>query len=252
MNTALHIPLETPTVNPSVNPTVRTWIIAVTVLQFALMMLAAVVLGSSINWPASLDSAPDQILPLIHREAGNVALGYGAYFLSAFLLAPLAVLVAAQWHAKTVHALLWLGIALGVSASLFKLLGIVRWLVLMPGLASAYVSSDATPATQIVTGQVYQAFNAYAGGIGEMLGVQIFAGLWTVIVALLAARVGLPRWVSVMGYLAALLLFVGLLERFGFDLGPVLTVSNVFWQVWLLALAFTVTAGQVPAKAMRA
>ena len=248
MNTAVLTPLETTTVSPSL----RTWIIAVSLLQFALMMLAAVVLGSSINWPASLDSAPDQILPLIHREAGNVALGYGAYFLSAFLLAPLAVLVAAQWHAKTAHALLWLGIALGVSASLFKLLGIVRWLVLMPGLASAYASSDATPATQIVTGQVYQAFNAYAGGIGEMLGVQLFAGLWTVIVALLAARVGLPRWVSVMGYLAAVLLFAGLLERFGFDLGPVLTVSNVFWQVWLLALAFTVTAGQVPAKAMRA
>lgn len=247
MNTALHIPLETPTVNPSL----RTWIIAVTLLQFALMILAAVVLGSSINWPASLDSAPDQILPLIHRQAGNVALGYGAYFLSAFLLTPLAVLVAAQWHAKTAHALLWLGIVLGVSASLFKLLGIVRWLVLMPGIANAYVSSYATPATQIVTGQVYQAINAYAGGIGEMLGVQIFAGLWTVVVALLAARVGLPRWVSVMGQLAAVLLFAGLLERFGFDLGPVLTVSNVFWQVWLVALAFTVTAGQVPTKVVR-
>ena len=238
MNTAVHPSLETRTVSPSL----RTWIIAVSVLQFVLMLLSVIVLSSSINWPASLDAAPAEILPLIHREAGNVALGYSAYFLSAFLLAPLALMVAAQWHGKTANALLWIGVALGVSASVFKLLGIVRWLVLMPGLANTYVSSDATPATQLVTGQVYQAFNAYAGGIGEMLGVQIFAGLWTIVVALLAARVGLPRWVSVMGHIAAVLLLAGLLERFGFDLGPVLSVSNVFWQVWLLVLAFTVTA----------
>lgn len=75
------------------SPRPRAALFAVAATQFVLMFGAAGVLSSGLGWPQSLDLPAAQALPLIHEQASTVALGYSLYFLSAFLLIPLAVMV---------------------------------------------------------------------------------------------------------------------------------------------------------------
>jgi hypothetical protein len=208
------------------------------VLQFALQMVALVVLGSAINWPASLGEPADVVLPLIVEQSNAVALGYSSYFVSAFLLAPIALLTYKLLKTDHSNALLLLAAGAGVVASFAKLLGIGRWLFAMPELAAIYVDPQASAVTRESLAVVYQMLNSYAGGVGEFLGVMLFSGIWTMLMAVNMLRSAqLPRWLGIFGLVAAALLLVGLAEAYGTDLGPMLIIQGVVWQSWMLALS---------------
>ncbi len=215
------------------NPARRTAAILL-VGQFIAMWTAFFILMPAINWPASLDLPPAEILPLILDQSGAVFAGYLSYLIHALLLIPIAALMPAA---------LGLGEGSGRAAMLFgglagfaKALGITRWIFLMPGLAVAYTTPGADQATQSAIAVVYEAFNAYAGGVGEILGVGLFAGLWTLILssALIGAGSRILGWA---GIFAALLLFTTLPSVVGIEAPILLTLSGIVWQIWTFALA---------------
>lgn len=217
------------------------------IAQFILMYATVGILGSAINWPASLDEPAAAMLPLVLEQSGAVALGYSAYFASALLLAPIALLVY-QFAQGGGRAALLVATGFGVLASFAKLLGIARWLVLMPSLASAYADPQTSAASREAIVVVYDAFNAYAGGVGETLGVALLSGLWTALVSLAALRgaAPLPRWLGWSGLLAAALLVVAVAGAYGVDLGPILFVQGIVWQFWMLALAIVLLRARPP------
>ncbi|CAM5611461.1 hypothetical protein MAUB1S_10381 [Mycolicibacterium aubagnense] len=95
-------------------------------------------------------------------------------------------------------------VALGILAGVAKAFGIVRWLFLMPGLAVAYVDPGASGATKAAIEVVYVSFNAFAGGVGELLGVGLFAGVWTILVSIALLRLGGgARIIGCAGFIAA-------------------------------------------------
>jgi hypothetical protein len=200
-------------------------------VQFALMWTAFGILATAIDWPQSLGDPASVALPRILQNAGAVALGYGAYLLSALAMIPLAVMLRDTLGMGT--TLGRLAVAFGTIAGLAKALGIIRWHVLMPGLAERYASGDA--ATQAAVTVVYEAFNAYAGGIGEVFGVALFSALWTLTLAVALYRAG-ARILAWVATLSAVLLLVTIADRFGIDMGPVLTISGILWQFVLAAI----------------
>lgn len=208
------------------------------IAQFVLMFAALFILGGAINWPASLDEPAATNLPLIVAQGGAVALGYSSYFLSALLLAPIALLVYALGRAGGGRATPLVAAGLGVLASFAKLLGISRWLLTMPLLGRAYLDPAASEATRAAIGVAYDALNSYAGGVGELLGVALLSGLWTLLVSvgLLRGSSLAPRWMGAFGLVAAALLLAALPGAFGVELGPLLIVQGLAWQCWLLAL----------------
>ena len=210
---------------------------ALLLLQFATMWAAFFILAPSINWPASLDEPPSVILPLILDQSVAVFAGYLSYLIHALALIPLAILLR---DALGLHGAMGrMVVALGVLAGFAKAFGIVRWLFLMPGLASAYTDPSATPETQAAIEVVYAAFNAYAGGVGELLGVGFFAGVWTIVISVAALRRGWT-WIGYAGFGAAALLLSTLLSVVGIESPLMLTLSGILWQFWTLALAITI------------
>ncbi len=201
--------------------------------QFVCMWGAFFVLAPAIDWPASLDLPASEMLPLLLEESGAIFLGYGLYLVHALLLVPAAV---ALFSALGGGAVGRGAMALGILAGAAKALGIVRWLFLMPVLAAAWVAPEASEATRAAISAVFDAFNAYAGGVGELLGVGLFAGLWTVALSALLLRHG-ARWLGVSGLGAAALLFSTLLSLVGIESPLLLTGSGILWQVWTAALA---------------
>jgi hypothetical protein len=210
---------------------------ALLLIQFVTMWGAFLILAPAINWPASLDEPPAVILPLILDQSGAVFAGYLSYLIHALALIPLAILLRGTLRLE--GAMGRAIVTFGVLAGFAKMLGIIRWLFLMPGLATAYTDPAATPATKDAIAVVYEAFNAYAGGVGELLGVGLFTGIWTIVISVAVLRRG---W-TVIGYAglgAAALLLSTLLSVVGIESPIMLTLSGILWQFWTLALAITI------------
>ncbi|MEM9432594.1 MAG: hypothetical protein AAGA12_01625 [Pseudomonadota bacterium] len=209
---------------------------ALLLLQFTTMWGAFFILAPTINWPASLSEPPEVIFPLILDQSTAVFTGYLSYLIHAVILIPVAILLRDALGLN--GAMGRTVVTLGVLAGFAKALGITRWLFLMPGLAVAYTDPAATPVTQDAIAVVYEAFNAYAGGLGELMGVGLFAGIWTIVISVAILRQG---W-TVLGYAgfgAAVLLLSTLLSVVGIESPLMLTLSGILWQFWTLALAIT-------------
>ena len=209
---------------------------ALLLLQFITMWGAFFILAPTINWPASLGEPPAVILPLILEQSGAVFAGYLSYLIHAMALIPLATVLrdALRLEGAMGRAV----VIFGVLAGFAKALGITRWLFLMPGLATAYTDPAATPSTRDAIAVVYEAFNAYAGGLGELIGVGLFAGIWTIVISVAALRRG---WtvIAYAGFGAAAVQLSTLLSVVGIESPIILTLSGILWQFWTLALAIT-------------
>ncbi len=211
------------------------------VLEFVLLTATIVVLGAAIGWPASLDEPAGVNLPLITEERGAVILGYGSYLLYSILILPLALLLyraLGDRDGSSPSTLLAIAAGFGVASALARSLGILRWLVLMPVLAELYLEPGTGAATRRTISVLYEAFNAYAGGVGEILGVQLFGGLLFGLISVALVRSGrFPSWIGYAGIVVSVLLMAGLVELLGVDPGPLLIVNVTALQLWMLALA---------------
>ncbi len=209
------------------------------ILEPILMFTAFFVLSSSINWPASLDEPASVNLPLITERSGAVVLGYGSYLLFSLLILPISVMLYFVLKDREASPLLAVAAAVGVISALARALGIGRWLFLMPALAEVYLDPGTSQATREAVEVAYAAFNEYAGGVGELIGVSLTGAFWVGLtsVALLRSE-RFPSWLGFVGLLAAAILLAGALPVVGLDPGVLVTVLGVnLYLVWAVALA---------------
>jgi hypothetical protein len=218
-------------------PTVTTprLVAGLAVLQVALFAVPMVVLGRAIGWPASLRLPASEALPLVAANLQAVLVGYWAYLLVSVAMVPLAFalrsLAAERGRSgPMIDALAFLGAAAGI----LKTLGIVRWLSAMPALATAHAGADAAGRATIET--AYLALNAYAGSVGELLGVQLLSGLWLLGTAAVLVGIGL-RLTGLLGGLAGLLFLATTLRTFDPAIAALQSVAVPLALLWFLVLA---------------
>jgi len=192
-------------------------------------------LQRSFDYPDILRRPTGEIL--VRFQAGGtrlVALWY-SFVLSTLFFLPVAILtpqVLAPDHLLFVVS----ATTVGVLAGLVQALGLIRWPFVVPPLARAYSSPDATQGTRDAVAVVFQAFHRYAGaGVGEHLGY-LFTSLWTVIIAAAMARSPLfPTWIGWVGFLPAMGIFLGLFEEAGLKpAGAINAFSYILWSMWLV------------------
>jgi Domain of unknown function (DUF4386) len=221
--------------------TIAGWLL---IAESLLIFVPLSVLGSAINWPKSLSDPADKILPLLVENASAVRFGYLVYLVYSILFWVIASLTIQVLSVEESDSI-WLHIAngFGIASSVARCLGIIRWLVAMPALAKLYTDPTISTGTRESIAVVYRALNDYAGSIGEVLGVSLFAGLWLAIVSvrILQTRI-LPRWLGFLGLVSATLLGVQLARLFGVDLGAFISVSVSVLQLCFLAMGIVLVA----------
>ena len=218
------------------------------VAESLLIFVPVSVLGSAINWPKSLSDPAAKILPLLVENASAVRFGYLVYLIYSILfwiIASLTIQVVSNNESDSI----WLRVAtgFGIASAVARCLGIMRWFVAMPALATLYIDPNISTATRESIAVVYLALNDYAGSVGEVLGVSLFAGLWLAIVSLniLQTKV-LPRWLGFLGLVSATLLGVQLARLFGVDLGAFISISVSVLQLWFLAMGIVLILWKQP------
>jgi hypothetical protein len=216
------------------------------IAESLLIFVPLSVLGSAINWPKSLNDPANKILPLLVENASAVRFGYLVYLIYSVLfwvVASLTVRILSDQKSDSG----WLRIANGfaLASTIARCLGIIRWLVAMPALATLYTESNVSMATREAIAVVYRTLNDYAGSIGEVLGVSLFAGLWLAIISwkILETKV-LPRWLGLLGLGSATLLAMQLTRLFGVDLGAFISISVSVLQLWFLAMGIVLVRSQ--------
>lgn len=208
------------------------------IVQACLIFVPMVILGGAIDWPASLDFPPAQVLPLIAANLQDVRLGYGVYLVYSVMWAVMGTAI--TWLAvRRVGAFSpaqMLAVGLAIASALARAIGIIRWLTASSALADAHAAAGADrPAIEAVQ----LAVNAWGGAIGENLGVAIFAGAWTLVMAVLILRHGgLPRWLGLAAIPVGLTVMLPALEMFGISLVSVVISTSVM-HVWLLLVGTT-------------
>ena len=202
-------------------------------VQAVLIFVPMVILGGAIDWPASLDFPPSKVLPLIAANLQDVRLGYGVYLIYSVMWAVMGTVIAwlAVRRAGTFGPALMLAVGLASTSALARAIGIIRWLTASTALADAHAAPGADrPAIEAVQ----LAVNAWGGAIGENLGVALFAGAWTLVMALLILRHGgLPRWLGFAAIPVGVIVMLPALEMFGISLVSVVISTSVM-HVWLL------------------
>ena len=210
---------------------------ALLAVEGVLLFVPLVVLGGAIGWPGSLDDPASVALPRLLENEGAVRFGYVAYLAYSVLFLPVAV-----WTTRTLTRgddgpLARLAVGFAVASALARSIGILRWLTAMPVLAQAYASApDGAPRDTLAV--QYDVLNSFGGGIGELLGVSLFAVGWLGCTLLAARRAeGAPGWLVALGGAAALGLALPLVELGGVDAGPLTSVGTSLLQIWFLAAA---------------
>jgi hypothetical protein len=198
-------------------------------------------LAAMFEYPGILRRSTSEVLAKFQQGGSRLVLLWWGFAMTAVLLIPLALLVAASLDG--VHASLALAsVITGVVASIVQFLGLIRWPLLVPYLARE--SRDASsPARREAVDIVFQSFNRYLGvAVGEHLGF-LFTGGWSILVGVgILQSSNVPGWLGAVGIVigAALALcsleFVGPFEPKGWRVAAVATpVVYIVWSLWLVA-----------------
>lgn len=199
----------------------------------ACLLVAAVVLanaafvglGSVFNYPDVLQEPAEEILTAFRDDEGMIITFFVLLALSAALLAPIAVILGRQIPGELGR---W-SIRVGVAAAIVQVIGLMRWPLIVPFLADRD-DTDAFETIHTLFGTI----------IGETLGYALTA-IWTVLIIRGLAQHLAGLWFSLLGYVAAALIAVGVLVPLdvpGTDFANFL--GYVVWSVWLLIFAWLI------------
>lgn len=191
-------------------------------------------LQASFDYPAILRQPAGEVLARFAVAGPELRFYWYAMFAAALALIPAAIGFAVlTWRTNDFAAALAGGF--GVLAGLVQALGLLRWVILVPQLATAYVAPGATDLDHALAASTFDAANAYLGmGVGEHLGY-LFTALFTISVA----RVIAPRWpiMAWAGVVAAIGVVVGMGEPFGVPMAATINaIAFTAWSLWALVL----------------
>ncbi|WP_285607673.1 DUF4386 family protein [Actinokineospora globicatena] len=217
---------RSPTTDRKTVPAVATAVLLL--VEGLLLFVPLLVLGAAVDWPASLGEPAGVVLPQVAENETALRLGYLVYLAYSALFLPVALWTMATLAPGRLDSrVARLGMAFAALSTLARCLGIIRWLTTMPDLAQAWQSGGNKEAIELQ----YDAFNSYAGGVGELLGVSLFAAGWLLCLAKIA---GIPLWLKGFTVLTAAALALPLVELLGVDAGALISVSSGTVQIWFL------------------
>jgi Domain of unknown function (DUF4386) len=202
-------------------------------------------LGKRFNYPDILRRPTAEILERFRAGGPGLILLWWTFMSSGLLLIAGAVLLG------QVLGFGWIvpvATTIGVLAGLVQMLGLLRWVYVVPALARAYTDPTLAPEQREVHAAVFRALHQYLGvGVGEHLGY-LFTGIWSGLVgiAVVGGGTALPTWVGWPGIAIAAGLVVGSAEFLGPNeeqgwglAGVAIPFLYIGWSLWLLAMGIS-------------
>jgi len=204
-------------------------------------------LGQRFDYPDILRRPTPEILDRFRAGGSGLILLWWTFMLSGVLLIVAAVLLG---QVLGLGGVVLVATTFGVLAGLVQMLGLLRWVYVVPALARAYADPTLGAEQREVSAAVFRALHQYLGvGVGEHLGY-LFTGIWSVLIgvgvvqgAVLPSWLGWPGIVIGVGLVVGSAEFLGPNEERGWKLaGAAIPVLYVAWSLWLLTMGIALIA----------
>ena len=204
-------------------------------------------LGKRFDYPNILRRPAAEILERFQAGGPSLIVLWWTFMLSGLLLITGAVLLGQVLGSVGVVPL---AVTMGVLAGLVQMLGLLRWVYLVPGLARAHADAGLSAEQREGQATVFRAMHQYLGvGVGEHLGY-LFTGIWSVLIGIAVIQgTALPTWLGWPGIVTGIGLVIGSAEFLGPNeergwplAGAVIPALYVAWSVWLLAMGIALIA----------
>jgi len=192
------------------------------------------------EYPAILHQEAGVILTKFHAGGATLIFTWFAFAIIGLPLLPAYLLIGKVGGNKSV--VVSVAATIGVVGLLVQMIGLLRWVFVVPVLANTFVSTtDESIRTAAVI--AFKAVHQFGGVLlGEHLG-QLFTIISTVIISISFAKLKLfPNWINGLGIIGAVIYLLAQAELFatvipGFpvwDLAGV--IGSTLWLVWLIVL----------------
>jgi hypothetical protein len=205
-------------------------------------------LGKRFDYPDILRRPTAEILERFRAGGSSLILLWWTFMLSGLLLIAGAVLLG---QVLGFGVIVPVATTIGVLAGFVQMLGLLRWVYVVPGLARAYTDPSAGTEQQEVTAAVFRALHQFLGvGVGEHLGY-LLTGIWSVLVgiAIVGDGTALPIWLGWPGIIIGAGIAVGSAEFLGPNeergwglAGAAIPLLYIAWSLWLLAMGIALIA----------
>ena len=212
---------------------------------------AASVLSSTFDWPDILREPASTVLPAFqHGGEALVWIWFATGWTYALLLIPMLLLPTALGRRE--HPALRVATWAGAASVLLSVVGFLRWVFVVPSLATAYADGD--PVTRAAVAAAWTAQHQFGGALlGEHLG-QLLAIAWSVVVSVVVLRTrALPTPIGWAGLLASALYLLNQGDILATALPGVPVwaaagfVGSTAWGLWIAALGVGLLRTAAPA-----
>lgn len=193
----------------------------------------------AIGWPdIAQGMSAAEALPRIAADPGAFRLGFGAMVAGGVLFLPAAawVLILLRRAAGATTPLLVVAALFAIASGALRTLWYAVSLTTFPVLQRLWDGGD--EGTRRAVDVFYVAINDVLSTVQEDIGVNVFGGVFLLLVAALVVRTrALPRWTAAVAAVAGVSFLVSTSELVGIANGPVVPiVGPVVSALWLIAV----------------
>ncbi|MFT3680205.1 MAG: DUF4386 domain-containing protein [Ferruginibacter sp.] len=192
------------------------------------------------EYPVILRQDTGTILTKFYNGGGRLIATWFAFAATGAILIPAYIFIGQKLERNS--SLARFATTIGVIGLLVQLIGLLRWVFVVPVLSNAYVHAgdEATKAAAVIA---FKTIHQFAGVLlGEHLG-QLFTIVWTVIISIILFRIKfIPKWLSMFGIISSFIYLLAQAELFatvipGFPAWDMAGfIGSTLWLVWLIIL----------------
>jgi hypothetical protein len=195
------------------------------------------VLTMIFEYPDILRRDTGMILTKFHSSGSALILTWWAFAVLGLPLLIAYILIGQKLEIK-LGFVRWVT-TLGVISGIVQIIGLLRWVFVVPVLANNYVMGDEE--TRQATIVSFEVIHQFAGVLlGEYIG-QLFTIIWTVMMSYAFTRLHIfSRWISWLGFIASAIYLLAQAELFatvvpGFPVWEMAGfIGSTMWLVWLV------------------
>ena len=205
---------------------------------------------ANFNYPDILREPPSVILTQFAAGGTPLILTWLAFAWVGFPLL-LAIVMLQHVIGRDQIPYLWAGTVVGAIGAVVQMIGLLRWVFVVPVLAGTYVDPAASAAARESAVVAFQVVHQFGGVLlGEHLG-QAFTIVWMVVVSLAALRSSLFKpFVGWLGMAAASIYAMAQFELLATVVATAPTVpwagltGSLLWLLWMVVLGVSLLRGR--------
>ncbi len=202
------------------------------------VLIPYTILTITFQYPDILRKDPGVVLTTFQEGGSSLIFTWWAFAMLGLPLLIAYILIGQQW--KHISFMSWVT-TVGVISGVAQIIGLLRWVFVVPVIAQDYVMGNEVVKQSAVTS--FKVVHQLGGVLlGEHIG-QLFTIVWTgmVCVAILKWRL-MPQWVSLFGIISSAVYLMAQAELFatvisGFPVWDLAGfVGSTLWLVWLVII----------------